>query len=138
MVTTARDVMTADVECIGAAESLLDAARKMRDREIGALPVCGDDGRLTGIITDRDIVIRCVAAGDDPARTTAGSIAEGAPVTVGPDDPIDEVAETMGSYQVKRLPVVDDHRLVGIVSESDLARHLQPGEIGDTIQAVKD
>ena len=72
-----------------------------------------DDDRLKGMVTDRDIVIRCVAEGGDPAATTAGSLADGKPVTIGADDPVEEVLSTMSRHQVRRLPVIDGHRLVG-------------------------
>jgi CBS domain-containing protein len=88
------------------------------------------------MITDRDIVIRCLAAEKDPAATTAGSLADGKPVTIGADDPVDEVLETMAEYQVRLLPVIDGHRLVGIISEADIARYAPDEEVADTIQAV--
>src|SRR3954451_12800549 len=121
--TTAREIMTAGAECVRTTDTLADAARKMRDLEVGALPVCGDDDRLKGIITDRDIVIKCVAEGGNPAGTTAASLCEGKPVTIGADGPLEEVLSTMGEYQVRRLPVIDGHRLIGIISEADIARN---------------
>ena len=117
-------------------QTLVDAARKMRDLDVGALPICGDDDRLKGMITDRDIVIRCLAADKDPAATTAGSLADGKPVTIGADGSVDDVLETMADYQVRRLPVIDGHRLVGIISEADIARYAPDEEVADTIQAV--
>ena len=136
MVTTARDIMTQDAQCVKESQTLVDAARKMRDLDVGALPICGDDDRLKGMITDRDIVIRCLAADGDPATTTAGSLADGKPVTIGADDSVDEVLETMAEYQVRRLPVIDGHRLVGIISEADIARYAPDEDVADTIQAV--
>jgi CBS domain-containing protein len=136
MVSTARDIMTQNAECVQESQTLVDAARKMRDLDVGALPVCGDDDRLKGIVTDRDIVIRCVAESGDPAATTAGSLADGKPVTIGADDSVEEVLETMSQYQVRRLPVIDGHRLVGIISEADIARHTPDQGVADTVQAV--
>ena len=136
MVITARDIMTPNVECVGEAETLFDAARRMRDLDVGVLPVCGSNDRLKGIITDRDIVIRCVADGNDPGTTTARSLCDGAPVTIGADDPVEEVLSTMGEYQVRRLPVIDGHRLVGIISEADIAHHVPDRDVADTVQAV--
>ena len=77
MSKTARDLMTPDTECIGENENLVTAARKMRDLDVGALPICGEDQRLKGMLTDRDIVIRCVAEGTDPSTIRAGQYAEG-------------------------------------------------------------
>ena len=134
--TTAREIMTGDAECTKTTDTLADAARKMRDLEVGALPICGEDDRLKGIITDRDIVVRCLADGGDPASTTAGSLADGKPVTIGADDSIEDVLETMSQNQVRRLPVIDGHRLVGIISEADIARHAPDQGVADTVQAV--
>jgi CBS domain-containing protein len=136
MAGTAREIMTQGVECVKESESLVDAARKMRDLDVGALPICGDDDRLKGMLTDRDIVIKCLAEGGDPQTTTAGSLAGGKPVTVGADDSIDEVVQTMSQYQVRRLPVIDGHRLVGIISERDVAQHAPDQKVADTVQAV--
>ena len=79
--TTARDIMHAGATCVGEHETLTAAAQHMRDMGVGALPICGGDDRLHGMITDRDIVIKCVAAGKDPATTTAGELAQAAPTT---------------------------------------------------------
>ena len=136
MVIKARDIMTPNVECVGETETLVDAARRMRDLDVGVLPVCGTDDRLKGIVTDRDIVIRCVADGGDPAATTAGSLADGKPVTIGADDSIEDVLETMSQNQVRRLPVIDGHRLVGIISEADIAQRTPDQGVADTVQAV--
>ncbi len=136
MTTTARDIMTQGAECIGEHETLLQAARKMRDLDVGALPICGEDDRLKGMVTDRDIVIRCLAEDRDPGSVTAGSLAEGKPITVGADDPLEEVLETMAEYQVRRLPVIDGRRLVGIISESDIAQNAPAEDVAETIDAV--
>ena len=94
----------------------------MRDLDVGALPVCGDDERLQGMVTDRDIVVRCVAEGGDPATARAGDLAAQKPVTIGADDDIDEALSTMIRNGVRRLPVIDGHDLVGMVSQADVAR----------------
>ena len=133
---TARDIMTGGVECIGENETLADAARKMRDLNVGSMPICGEDNRLKGMLTDRDIVVKCIAQGGDPASATAGSLAEGKPVTVGADDPIQEVLRTMSQYQVRRLPVIDGHDLVGVVSQADVARNLPEEMVGDLVEAI--
>src|SRR4029450_3737208 len=103
---TAREIMTANAECVSVTDTLADAARKLRDLDVGALPICGDDDRLKGMITDRDIVIRCVAEGGDVNSTTAGSLADGKPVTIGADDSVEEALATMSQHQVRRLPVI--------------------------------
>ncbi len=136
MTTTARDIMTQGPECIGEHDTLLQAARKMRDLDVGVLPICGDDERLKGVVTDRDIVIRCLAEGRDPGAVTAGSLADGKPVSVGADDPLEDVLDTMAQYQVRRLPVIDGRRLVGIISESDIAQNAPAQGVAETIDAV--
>ncbi|RYV49789.1 CBS domain-containing protein [Pengzhenrongella frigida] len=134
--TTAREIMTGGVECVGEHETLADAARKMRDLGVGSLPICGDDHRLKGMVTDRDIVIKCVAEGRDPASTLASELAEGKPVTIGADDPVDEVLHTMAQHQVRRLPVIDGHDMVGIVSQADVARHVPEEKVGELLEAI--
>jgi len=134
--TTARDIMTSGAECVRENETLVDAARKMRDLDVGALPICGEDNRLKGMLTDRDIVVKCLAQGGDPSSMTAGSLGEGKPVTIGADDPVEEILRTMAQYQVRRLPVIDGHDLVGIVSQADVARSLPEEKVGDLVEAI--
>ncbi len=134
--TTARDVMHAGATCIGEHETLTAAAQHMRDLGVGALPICGDDDRLHGMITDRDIVIKCLAGGHDPNTVTAGEIAQGSAYHVSADASIQEMLTMMEEHQVRRLPVIDDHRLVGIVSEADIARHLQDHEIAQFVKVI--
>ena len=133
---SARDIMTGGVECIGENETLADAARKMRDLDVGSLPICGEDNRLKGMLTDRDIVVKCIAQGGDPSSTRAGDYAEGKPVTVGADDPVQEILRTMSQYKVRRLPVIDGHDLVGMVSQADVARNLPEEMVGDLVEAI--
>jgi CBS domain-containing protein len=133
---TAREIMTGGAECIGENETLADAARKMRDLDVGSLPICGEDDRLKGMVTDRDIVVRCVAEGGDPTSTRAGELAQGKPVTIGADDPVEEILRTMSQYKVRRLPVIDGHRLVGMVSTADVARNVPEDKVGDVLEAI--
>ena len=132
----ARDIMTADVTCVGENESLADAARKMADLDVGSLPICGEDNRLKGMLTDRDIVVKALAKGRSPSEITAGELAEGKPVTIGADDDVAEILRTMGSHQVRRLPVIDGHDLVGMVAIADVARALSDRPVGDLIDAI--
>lgn len=136
--TVARDLMTPDPTCVKEDETLVDAARKMRDLDVGALPICGNDDRLKGMLTDRDIVVKCIAEGGDPSTATAGSLAEGKPVTIGADDDIREALEVMQDQQVRRLPVIDGHRLVGIISQADIARELSASQTGETVAEISE
>ena len=135
MASTAREIMTAGVQCVQEDETVLDAAKKMQQLDVGALPICGSDDRLKGMITDRDIVIK-FPQGKDPGSTTAGELAQGKPVTIGADDGIDELVRTMAQHEVKRLPVIDGHTLVGVVSEADLAEHAAPEQVVKVVRGV--
>jgi CBS domain-containing protein len=126
--TKARDVMHLGVECIGENETLFTAARRMRDLRVGAMPICGEDDRLQGILTDRDIVVRCIAQGGDPTAVTAGELARGTPIWVDADAEHEDVLQLMQEHKIRRLPVIEDSRLVGIISEADVATHLPEEE----------
>ncbi|RKR91849.1 CBS domain protein [Micromonospora pisi] len=134
--TTARDIMTPGTTCIGEDDDMLTAARRMAELGIGSMPICGSDNRLKGMLTDRDIVIKVLAEGRDPASVTAGELAQGKPVTIGADDDAEEILHTMGSYQVRRLPVIDGHELVGVVAVADVARAMSDRPVGDLIDAI--
>ncbi|MFF9853134.1 CBS domain-containing protein [Streptomyces litmocidini] len=134
--TTAREIMTEGAECIGADESVLEAARKMTRMGVGALPICGTDDRLKGVLTDRDIVVKVLGADKDPARVKAGELAQGEAVTIGADDDAGEILRTMTSHKVRRLPVIDGHRLVGMVAQADVARALPDPQVGDLLEAL--
>lgn len=135
---TARDIMTSDVTCVREQDDLRVAARRMAELGVGALPICGDDNRLKGMLTDRDIVVKVIAEGRDPAGVTAGELAQGEAVTIGADDDAAEILRTMGKYQVRRLPVIDGHDLVGIVAVADVARSLPERPVGDLIEAISE
>ncbi|GHH51357.1 CBS domain-containing protein [Streptomyces candidus] len=134
--TTARDIMTGGAECIGAQETVLDAARKLTQLGVGALPICGTDERLKGMLTDRDIVVKVLGADKDPATVKAGDLAQGEAVTIGADDSADEVFATMTSHKVRRLPVIDGHTLVGVVALADAARALSDPKAGQLVEAL--
>jgi len=136
MASTARDIMTPGAECARVDESVSDAARKMRDLGVGALPICGDDNRLAGMITDRDIVLKCVAEGHDTTTMKVAEYAGDEVVTIGADDSVEMALATMTSAGVRRLPVVDGHDLVGMVSQADIARNLPDDKVGDLVAAI--
>jgi CBS domain-containing protein len=133
---TAREVMTGGAECVGENDTLVDAARKLAELDVGAMPICGEDNRLKGMLTDRDIVVKALAQGRDPSSTTVGEFAEGKPVTIGADDSVDEALRTMADHKVRRLPVIDGHDLIGIVSQADLARNIDEDKVGDLVEAI--
>jgi CBS domain-containing protein len=135
-VTKARDVMHPGAECIGENDTLETAASRMRDLHVGALPICGADDRLHGIITDRDIVVGCIAEGGDPTTVTAGQLAQGTPIWVDANADIREALRLMEQHKIRRLPVVDNHRLAGIISEADLATRLGKDQVAQFAEAV--
>lgn len=133
--TTARDIMTEGAEYLEGSTTVLDAAKKFASEDYGALPICEGE-KLRGMITDRDIVVKVLAAGKDPASVTAGELGQGKPVTIGADDDLNELVRTMAQHQVKRLPVIDGHTLVGIVSEADVAEHASPEQLVSVVRGV--
>ena len=133
---TARDIMTPDVECARSDETVVEAARKLRDLDVGALPICGPDDKLAGMITDRDISIGVVAEGKDPSTVKVSELADGKPVTIGADDSVEETLATMSKHGVRRLPVIDGDKLVGIVSQADVAKNLPEDKVGDLVDAI--
>jgi CBS domain-containing protein len=137
MAKTASEVMTSPCECIGESDSVLDAAKRLAEMNVGSMPICGDDDKLKGMITDRDIVVKVLAQGKDPAQTKAGELAEGTPVLIGAEDSIDDAFETMSKRKIRRLPVIDSKKqLVGIVAQADLAKEMPEKKVGDMVEAI--
>ncbi|KFZ78864.1 histidine kinase [Amycolatopsis sp. MJM2582] len=134
--TTARDIMTANVTCVSASETVLDAAKKMAAESVGAVPICGEDGKLKGMLTDRDIVVKVLAEGKDPRALHASELAQGEAVTIGADDDAEEIMRTMANHKVRRLPVIDGHKLVGIVAQADVAKALPNPDSGELVEAL--
>ncbi len=129
----ARDIMSSGVQCVGAHQSLFQAAKMMRDLNVGCLPICGDDNRLKGLVTDRDIVVKCCAEGIDPATVEAGSLG-GELHWIDAEADASEALETMERHRIKRLPVIDvgmGHSLVGMITEANLARNLSDEQIAE-------
>jgi CBS domain-containing protein len=132
----AREIMTGGAECVGESETVMAAAQKMAQLDVGSLPICGEDNRLKGMLTDRDIVVKVLARGKDPAATRASELAEGKPVTIGADDSAEEALRTMTEHKVRRLPVIDGHDLIGVVSQGDLAGALDREQVGKLVEAI--
>lgn len=134
---TARDIMTPKAEVLKADTTVQEAAERLASADVGAMPVCGEDGRLQGMVTDRDIVVKVLAAGKDPQSCTVSDIADQAEVvTIGADDSVEEVLRTMKEHKVRRLPVIDGTELVGMVSQADIATNLPEGKVGDLLEAI--
>jgi CBS domain-containing protein len=139
MVNSVRDAMTEDPRSIGASTSVVEAARLMRDEHIGSLPITDGD-TLVGMITDRDITTRVVAEAADLATTTVGDVYSQDLISVEPDKDLAEALGLMARHQVRRLPVVEDGRLVGIVAQADIALTLSEDEkkTGELVEAISE
>lgn len=133
---TAREIMHIGAECVRQDESLTAAAAKMGEMHIGALPILDEDDRLQGIITDRDIVVRAVGMGLDPQETTVDDLSLQTPIWVDAGADINDVLETMEQYKVRRLPVIENEQVVGVISEADLATRLGPRQVSEFASSV--
>ncbi|MFC8720096.1 CBS domain-containing protein [Kitasatospora sp. NPDC057198] len=136
--TTAKEIMHPGAECVTGEQTLAEAARLMRDRGVGALPICGEKQELLGILTDRDIVLKSVAEGRDPATVRCVELAVGRPRVIEEDEEADLVLEVMEEERVRRLPVINhpDHQLVGMISEADIARHLSQERLAEFVTSI--
>lgn len=136
--TTAKDIMHTGATWIPAHETLDRAAQLMRDHNVGALPISenGEQDRMVGILTDRDIVVACVAMGRDPSKVTAGDLAQGTPRWIDAEAEVETVLEEMQTHRIRRLPVVENKMLVGMISEADLAQHLSDDQIAGWAEKV--
>ena len=117
-----RDIMTRNIASVNPVTTVTEAARLMEQYNVGSIPVC-DKNRLVGIVTDRDIVVRNVACGKDPADTPIRDVMSAGVTTVTPDTEIADVAKVMGTRRIRRLPVVENNRLVGMLALGDVAAH---------------
>ena len=130
-----RDVMTQSPTTCEPSTTVVEAAKVMAKEDVGPIPVV-EDGRLVGLVTDRDLVIRVIAEGRDPNSTTIGDIATGDLATVSPDQSLDEALRIMAQKQVRRIPVVENDRIVGIVAQADVARAADEERTGEVVQDI--
>ena len=139
MTQRVRDAMTENPRSIGASASVVEAARLMREGDIGSLPIT-DDEELVGMITDRDITTRVVAEASDLAATSVGDVYSQDLISVEPDKDLEEAVQLMARHQVRRLPVVENGRLVGIVAQADVALALRENEqkTGELVEAISE
>ncbi len=130
-----RDLMTSNPTTCDSSAMVADAAKLMAQKDVGPIPVVDGD-RLVGLVTDRDIVVRVVAEGRDASSTRLSDIVTSDLKTVSPDDELDVALRTMASAQVRRLPVVEDGRLVGIVAQADVARKGEDNRTGEVVEQI--
>ncbi|MBO0917248.1 CBS domain-containing protein [Streptomyces laculatispora] len=136
--TIAKDIMHTGATWIPAHETLDRAAQLMREHKVGALPISanGEQDRMIGILTDRDIVVDCVAMGRDPSKVTAGDLAHGTPRWIDAGAEVEDVLQEMQNHRIRRLPVVENKKLIGMISEADLAQHLSDDQIAGWAEKV--
>jgi CBS domain-containing protein len=132
---TVREAMTPNVRSAAPTQSLADAAQMMRDEDVGSLPVVEAD-RLIGILTDRDIVVRAVAERVDPQSAKIGDVASKEVVTVEPEQDLDDALELMARHRVRRLPVVEDDRLIGMLAQADVAFEAKEKDAGEMLEEI--
>ena len=135
MAKKVRDAMTASVRTAAPTESLADAAKAMKQEDVGSLPVV-EDGRVVGVITDRDIVVRAVAEQGDPRSISVTEIASREVVTVEPEQDLDEALALMARHQVRRLPVVENGTLVGVLAQADVALEAKEKDSGELLEEI--
>jgi CBS domain-containing protein len=132
---TVSQAMTATPRSIESGESVVEAARLMASENVGSLPVVDGD-QLVGIVTDRDLVLQVLAKDLDPSKVTISEVASENPVVAKPDEPLDAALQRMAQEQIRRLPVVDDGRLVGILAQADVAREARPASTGEMVEQI--
>jgi CBS domain-containing protein len=132
-----RDAMTENPRSIGASASVVEAARMMREEHIGSLPIT-DDEQLVGMITDRDLATRVVAEAADPTTTSVGDVYSQELVSIEPDEDLEEALQLMARHQIRRLPVVENGRLVGIVAQADIALRENETKTGRLVEAISE
>jgi CBS domain-containing protein len=137
MAKSVRDAMTEDPRSIGASASVVEAARMMREEHIGSLPITDDD-QLVGMITDRDITTRVVAEAADPKMTSVEDVYSRDLISVEPNKDLGEALQLMARHQVRRLPVVENGRLVGIVAQADIALKENEKKTGELVEAISE
>ena len=135
MAKKVRDAMTAEPRSAEPSQSLVEAAQVMKQEDVGSLPVV-EGGRLLAVLTDRDIVVRAVSEGVDLRATRLGDVASHELVTVGPDEDLDEALRLMARHQVRRLPVVDEQRLVGMLAQADVASEAKASKTGEVVEEI--
>jgi len=139
MGTKISEVMTDRPRAVEQETSVREAARLMETDDVGSLPVVQDGVRLIGVVTDRDIVVRVIAAGRDPEQTTVGEIASRDLVTLTPDHDLDDALTLMAREQVRRLPiVVREQELVGVISQADVAQVAKEKKVGEVVEAISE
>jgi CBS domain-containing protein len=136
MANRAADIMSKDVTVIQEDETIRQAAERLAQDDIGILPICDNNKQIKGVLTDRDIVVNVIARGKDPNTTRAREMEQGEVITLRPDDSIEHARDLMAQRQVRRLPVVENGRVVGMVSQADIAKSTAPEQTGRMVTEI--
>ncbi len=135
--TLVRDVMHEGCTCVQHDATIIDAAKQMSEECVGALPICGPDDKLIGMLTDRDIVVHCLAADKDPTSCTVGELASGRLIWVHDDQPVQEALDEMETHLIRRIPVIDrDMKLCGIIAQADIAMRLDGAQTAELVEVI--
>jgi CBS domain-containing protein len=135
--STVREAMTASPRTISKDATVVDAARLMITENVGSLPVV-KGSELVGIVTDRDLVVEVLAKDLDPNKTLVADVCSEEPTVASPEEPLDSALQRMASEQVRRLPVVEDGRVVGILAQADIAREAEPEATGEMVEEISE
>jgi CBS domain-containing protein len=130
-----REAMTPDPQSVSPGTPVSEVARVMKSADVGSVPIV-ENGRLVGIVTDRDIAVRVVADAGDPNNITVGEVSSGRPISVAPDQPLHEALRLMARHQVRRLPVVEGERLVGMLAQADVASEAEESRTGEVVERI--
>lgn len=128
--------MSKDVTVIREEQTMREAAERLANDDVGVLPICDENKQLKGVLTDRDIVVHVIARGKDPSATRARELEQGEIVTLRPDDSIEHACDLMARHQVRRLPVVEEGRVLGMVSQADVAKNVSPERAGRMLSRI--
>ncbi len=136
MANRASDIMTKDVTVIREEETVREAAQRLANDDIGVLPICDENRQIKGVLTDRDIVVHVIAKGKDVNNTRARELEQGEIVTLRPDDSIEHACDLMAQHRVRRLPVVEGGKILGMVSQADVAKSVSPEQAGRMLTTI--
>jgi CBS domain-containing protein len=136
MAKRAADIMSKDVTVIREDETIRAAAERLANDEVGVLPICDERKQIRGILTDRDIVVHVIARGKDPNSTRARDLEQGELITLRPDDSIEHAADLMAQHKVRRLPVVENGQVMGMVSQADVVKAVAPEKAGTMVTSI--
>ena len=133
---TAREITSPGADCVATTDTGGDIARMMTRLGVGALAVCGLDNKVKGVVTDRDVVTKVLGNDRDPSLFPAGDLNQSGAITIGADHPAEDVLATMTLHRVRRLPVIDGERLIGMIALADVARTLPHPQVGELVEAL--